>query len=264
MQQPQQIIAIPTYNRRGLVEACLSCLGRVEDLCNWQVIIADDCSTDYDIAELAKTASFGCEIIRNEANLGCDRNTVALLRMCLERGAERILLLDSDMIVSADALLFAGRVFDRTDGILSLYNSVLHRPVEPVDDDLVRKQSIGGAATVWDARVLEDLIDSLETDHCWDWRICERAQEKDIRLIVARNSHAQHVGVGGTNNLNFGRLEYGIGFSVETMEQAAAIADAHERLMLAQSQYWDLTKPPKIVRWRNSIVKRLPKITAGG
>ncbi len=163
------------------------------------------------------------------------------------------------MIVSKDALIFSERVFGRTDGILSLYNSVLHVEVEKTDSDLVRKNSIGGAATVWDAMVLEEITEGLETETFWDWRVCDSAYEKNIRLFVARCSRAQHIGIGGTNSQRFGDLEYGVGFAVETIEQAAAIAEAHEKLMLSQRRYVERVKPSRPARWRMSIVKRLPQ-----
>ncbi len=66
MQTPRQIIAIPTFNRRAELTACLSCLGQAEGLGDWRVIVGDDCSTEYDIAELVKGVPFPCEIIGND------------------------------------------------------------------------------------------------------------------------------------------------------------------------------------------------------
>ncbi|WP_136660819.1 glycosyltransferase family A protein [Nitratireductor sp. XY-223] len=257
------IIAIPTYNRRAEVEACLDCLASVEGLDDWRVIIRDDCSTDYDIADLLKDRPFSATVLRSKSNGGCDRNTVLLLRACLAQNAGRVLLLDSDMIVSRDILRFADRVFANTDGVLSLYNSVLHDEGQIVDDDLVLKDSIGGAATLWDASVLGHMLEGLDGTRYWDWQFCDRARERNIRIFVVRKSRAQHIGIEGSHSVWFGQLDYGVGFRVDTAEQAAAIAIAHDKLMLSQSLY-ALSKKPLLQRWRRSIAKRLPKKRAAG
>ncbi|MDA4847152.1 glycosyltransferase family 2 protein [Hoeflea poritis] len=259
MSETGNIIAIPTFNRRTELEACLACLATADRLEDWPVVIGDDCSTDYDIADVVRHVPFAVTVLRNDTNLGCDGNTVSLLQTCLWNNARRVFLLDSDMIVSSDALSFAERNFGRTDGVLSLYNSVLHGEAEIVDGELVRKNSVGGAATVWDASVLKDMLEGLDGPHCWDWRVCDLAFEKGIALLVARQSRAQHIGIDGTNSLRFGELEYGAGFRIETREHAQAIAVAHEKLMLSQGIYRPPFKPSLLERWRRSIVKRLPK-----
>ncbi len=259
MPETDQIIAIPTFNRRVEVAACLTCLAAAEGLEKWRVVLRDDCSTEYDIADLLGNVPFAVTVLRNETNLGCDGNTVALLKHCIEQNAQRVLLLDSDMIVSSDALAFADKNLARTDGVLSLYNSVLHLEAEVVDAALVRKKSIGGAATVWDATLLKEMLESLDGPDCWDWRFCDRAHAEQIRLFVARESRAQHIGVEGTNSLRFGELEFGAGFHIETMEQANAIAVAYEKLMLSQEYFRPKKKRSMLARWRRSIIKRLPK-----
>ena len=264
MSEKGNIIAIPTYNRRAELEACLACLAAAEGLDDWRIVIGDDCSTDYDIAEVVRHTPLAVTVLRNKANLGCDGNSVLLLEACLRKNARRVLLLDSDMIVSSDALSFAERTFARSDGVLSLYNSVLHVEAEAVDSELVRKNSIGGAATVWDASVLKDMLGGLDGPACWDWRICDMAREKNIRLCVAWESRAQHIGINGSNSLHFGQLEYGARFRIETRVQAEAIAGAHEKLMLSQDIYRPRLRPSMLQRWRRSIAKRLPKKRAAG
>jgi glycosyltransferase involved in cell wall biosynthesis len=262
MSNRAQTVAITTYNREAELTACLACLGSANRLEDWSVVIRDDASTDYDIAGIVAGLSFPCAATRNPINLGIDANNVALLKACLAEGAERILLLDSDMIVSADALEFVEAVFDRTDGILSLYNSVLHHEAEAIDADLVRKETIGGAATVWDAGVLGRILERLDGSDLWDWQMSAIVRDLGIKLCVARQSRAQHIGINGINSLRFGELEFGSGFVVETADQAHALAAAYATLMGSQEVFRNgrsryAPKPPRHKRWWRSISKRV-------
>ncbi len=259
----RQTIAITTYNRKADLQSCLACLATAQDLDRWSIHIRDDASTEYDIGKVVAEAGISAEINRNSKNTGCDTNNVDLLRACLDAGAKRVFLLDSDMIVTADVLEFIDCTFARTDGVLSVYNSVLH-PVGPeIDDDLIVKNSIGGAATVWDARLLRTILDRMDGPDLWDWQMCDIVSDMNIRLCVARLSRAQHVGMDGINSLRFGELDYGTGFILQTKRQSMALARALDTLMCNQQRYLhgpirNQIKPPQIIRWKNSMAKRLP------
>ena len=257
-----QTIAITTFNRRVELESCLACLALAHGLPAWTIRICDDASSEYDIAEVVAHSGLPATVSRNPRNLGCDYNTVDLLKSCLSSGADRVFVLDSDMIVMTDIFRFIDRVFDRTDGVLSVYNSVLHPVAGDIDNDLVRKNSIGGGATVWDAGVLCDFMTRLDDPRSWDWRMCDFAAESGVRLCVARHSRAQHVGIGGVNNVCFGELEYGIGFEPQHSRHTAAMAMALDVLMQDQLLYLHgprrTKRKSRMQRWAGGIAKRLP------
>ncbi len=258
-----QTIAISTFNRKPELQSCLACLAEARGLDGWAIRIHDDASDDYDIGDIVASSGLAAFVSRNRENLGCDANNVDLLRTCLDAGAQRIFVLDSDLIVASDVLEFIDRNFDRTDGVLSVYNSVLH-PVEAIfDGDLLIKNSVGGAATVWDAGLLRSALDRLDGPDCWDWRICDTIAEMKLRIFVASNSRAQHIGISGTNNMRFGELEYGIGFMPENPRHTAALARTLDILLTSQPTYLQgaarLIKKPRLARWADSVAKRLPK-----
>lgn len=260
MPELNQIIAITTYNRKVALLSCLNCLAEATGLAKWKVILSDDCSTDYDIHEIAATLPFDCTVLRSTQQLGASGNSVSLLKTCLERGADRIFMLDSDMIVSKDVLAFIEQHFPQTGGVLSVYNSVLHTESSALNDELVLKSSVGGAATIWDSHLLSELLSQFDSDAEWDWQLCKLLASHQIQFSVARNSRAQHLGIGGTNNNRFGSIDYGLGFKIDTHTQALALANAHQSLMSSQSQYMKPPKPPKrkgIKRLIHSLKKRL-------
>lgn len=253
----KQIIAIPTYNRLQELTACLDCLSSADGLEDWQIIICDDHSTDYDITTLVKGFPIVCTVVRNQENLGCDANNVALMELCLSKNAQRIFILDSDMIVSPKILSFINTTFDRTDGVLGTYNSNLHAEASIVDDELMTKASVGGTATVWDATLLRNILNSFDGVATWDWQACAYMKAQNKHFYVARNSLAQHLGNNGINNGSFGQLDYGLNFQIENSAQAFALAHAHQHLMLTQNKY---TPPiPKSAKRTLGPIQRLKK-----
>lgn len=252
-----QIIAISTYNRKAEVVACLECLEAARGIENWRVIIHDDASSDFDIAAITSHLPFECSVFRNPVNLGGDENNVTMLKACVDQGASRIFLLDSDMIVSTDVFEFIENVFERTQGVLSVYNSILHAEASMIDADLVAKQSIGAAATIWDANLLHTVLDKLDGFQIFDWQFCRILDQQKVQLCVAKQSRAQHIGINGDHTAEFGQLEYGIGFSVETAEQARALAMAHANLMLSQNVR-PLSSPDAQVPGSNKSADKFP------
>jgi glycosyltransferase involved in cell wall biosynthesis len=254
-------IAIPTYNRKAELQSCLASLAMVRGLGDWRIAFADDASPDYQIGELVSDAGLSATVFENPHNLGGNRNIVALLQSCLDRGADPILLLDSDMIAATDMLEFAGRTLAKTDGVLSLYNSVLHAASDSLDDDLLVKATIGGAATLWDAQLLQTVLAGLRGQEDWDWEMCRVVAGLGRRLCVARRSRAQHIGIIGTNNCKFGELEFGIGFTPEHNHHHMALNRTLDMLLLDQNLFRygpsRMKRPRKLARWKNNILKSL-------
>ena len=233
------IIAIPTFNRVRHLVACLASLRRASGLERYRIFIRDDASREFGVNEIARLVPEAESIERNSVNLGPDANQILLFRDCIEAGARRILVLDSDMIVSPSILEFTERTFERTDGFLGLYNSTLHKERQEVDRALIAKWRAGGTATCWQVDLMRRVIDRCEGNlkTTWDWIANAKLRETETRILVSRRSYAQHLGIVGTNNGSFGNIDYGRGFVIETEEQARFMAETFDHLMSRQSQF---------------------------
>lgn len=249
------IIAIPTFNRVRHLVACLASLRRASGLERYRIFIRDDASREFGVNEIARLLPEAESIERNSVNLGADANQFLLFRDCFEAGARRILVLDSDMIVSPSILEFTERTFERTDGFLGLYNSTLHKPRQEVDRALIEKWSAGGTATCWQVDLMRRVIDHCEGNlkTTWDWAANAKLQEMETRILVSRRSYAQHLGIAGTNNGSFGNIDYGLGFVIETAEQARIMAETFDHLMSRQSQF---AVPKRSTRRRPRFLRR--------
>ena len=79
------IAAMPAYNEeRSITRMVLGCQKYVD-----RVVVVDDGSTD---ATTDRAASAGAHVIRHEWNAGYG----AALRTCIEMGADRMVIIDSD------------------------------------------------------------------------------------------------------------------------------------------------------------------------
>lgn len=261
MQDDQRdIIAIPTFNRIRHLVACLKCLREAYGLDRYRIFIRDDASSEFGVGEIARLIPEATDIQRNAVNLGPDANQMALFKDCLAAGAQRILVLDSDMLVSPSILEFMDGAFERTDGFLGLYNSVLHKKLRDLDPELIEKTSFGGAATLWQSALLQRVVDRYGSKPAdtWDWTANAELAETGTRLIVSRRSYAQHLGIVGANNGIFGRIEYGLGFVIETEEQTRFMAETFDDLMSRQGDFaWQgrKTKQRYVDRFLGSLKK---------
>jgi len=250
----RDIIAIPTFNRIRHLVACLRSLREAGGLEQYRIFIRDDASSEFGVGEIAQLLPEATSIRRNAANLGPDGNQILLFKDCIDAGARRILVLDSDMLVSPSLLDFMGHAFERTDGFLGLYNSVLHKELRDLDSELIEKRSFGGAATCWQSTLLRGVIDRYERKAAktWDWVANAELAETGRRIIVSRRSYAQHMGIAGANNGVFGKIEYGLGFVVETEEQMRFMAETFDKLMSNQHQFTSQVRKTKPRAWYRS------------
>jgi hypothetical protein len=168
-----------------------------------------------------------------------------------------VIVLDSVLILSPAALEFATGAIGRTDGVVSLYNSLAHEELCDIDAELVEKRSFGGAGTFWDARLLERFIaDIRESPWGWDWQAVAFLEANRLRIIASRRSYAQHLGISGANNRWFGKIDYGRGFVIETANQARFMAASFDTLMTRQKEF----RPPRPAKGKASRLFKSIKI----
>ena len=223
----QDIIAISSFNRRSFFVACMKCLTEVRGHSDWRVIVHDDASTEYDVHDLLGDYYPHAEAIRHERTLGCDKNNVQLLKAACGSGAKRVLMLDSDLILATDALEFADRVFSRTDGVLSLFNSNLHKVDDEFCPELVTKSTIGSAGVLWEVDFLKGLLAELDDAAHFDWKLSDAVRARGKKICVAKESRVQHIGIVGEHSNGLKGYDWGVGFRVETVAQGRAIAMIH-------------------------------------
>lgn len=101
MPQPLLTLAIPTYNRKGFLEACLdSVLPQVARAGERvELLISDNCSSDDTQALVERHLAAGAPIryVRNTENIGADRNFAQCLS--LASGTYFLLLGDDDLLL---------------------------------------------------------------------------------------------------------------------------------------------------------------------
>jgi hypothetical protein len=206
-------IGIPTYNRRGLVEACGVSLCSAVGVHDAEIIVIDDCSSEFDIEFLRGVFPKGASIARRETNSGgADYALYKMLKTLLETGADILIVLDSDMIVSRDFIDRAVALLPKTDGLLSLYNSHKHLGVHACES-LMLKNSIGAAGSAWSKELLSELIANVPFETYYDWAFSRYIVKTGKRIMSVRNSCVQHTGLSeGQHAASFLQTDFGIGF----------------------------------------------------
>jgi len=223
-------IGIPTYNRRKLLELMASSLYESDISIPHNIRIYDDCSTEYGIEELRKIFPTAASIKINEVNLKADKNTYQMYHDFLSTSDQLLFNADSDLVFSKDWLNTTLRLFEKTNGILSVFNANTHESYKTIDDELCLKKTIGAAGTLFHRdRISEFLsnIDSPDTLKEIDWRFSEYFANFGIPIFCVKNSLVQHIGYVGQNSKYY--FDFGRNFKVETGNQGQIINDILEK-----------------------------------
>jgi dTDP-4-dehydrorhamnose reductase len=113
---------VVTWNRRALLEQCLACLMMQTRRCDG-VIVVDNASDDGTAEMLADAWSDKVTVVRMSANTGGAGGFHAGMRMAIARGAQRIWLMDDDVLAAPEALaaLLDAEAVLAADGIASAF-----------------------------------------------------------------------------------------------------------------------------------------------
>jgi hypothetical protein len=216
-------LAVATYNRRPILEKMVKSLYLSDIGDNVNIRIYDDASTDYDENFLRKTFPDSKTIIRNPVNLGPGKNMHMIFTDFIAHGDEILVLTDSDLIFNREWLAVVERIIDLTDGVMSLYNSILHTDTldrfQIGNVNMLNKKSVGGAGAVFKKNIINKILNELPPSNTYDWDWSGYLVSSNIRLMVTERSYVQHIGIIGFNNGNYfggehsGSLcDYGINF----------------------------------------------------
>jgi hypothetical protein len=216
-------LAIATHNRKHILEKMIKSLYMTDIANNINIRIYDDASTDFDEDYLKKAFPDSKSFIRNPVNLGPSKNMHKIFTDFLAYDDDLLILTDSDLIFNREWLDVVERIIDHTDGMMSLYNSVLHTGIQNTlqieNVNMLNKRTIGGAGTVFKKDVVRKIVSELPPSNTYDWDWSEYLVKSGVRLLVTERSYVQHIGLVGFNSGNYfggdrsGSLcDYGINF----------------------------------------------------
>ena len=213
------LVAIPTFNRRELIALTARYLGRIAfDPGRFSFVISDDCSTEYGLSALeeAYAALPNAKFMKTSRQSGAIVHTWVLLRYFLTTGFDKVLVLDSDLVLHESCL----RYCDDFDGELvsSLYNSCFHEVAEQ-HDGYCTKADIGWAGALVARSVVQELFETGARPFD-DWALCELARKKGLTIKVAAPSAIEHIGVAGANNVIPEFFDHSLDFPRDSIDQA--------------------------------------------
>lgn len=209
------IIGITTWNRKKTLQLSVKSLQHAE-LAGCEVRIYDDASDEYDISFLKKVMP-GARVRRNKRRLGADGNMINMYEDFVKSDGDLLINADADLLYRADFVSEAVRLLEQTDGVLSLFNTANHI-VKAECGELVEKYDIGAAGTVFRRDVLVGALDKIKSAlnerEQADWTWSRVLRESGCRIMVAKASLVQHIGLRGvwSSGQSF---DYGEGFIVD-------------------------------------------------
>lgn len=232
-------LGITTHNRIGTLKRMIESLyaSNLKDI-DYTIRIFDDCSEQYGTEELQQMFPEEVVVHRHGWNHGADYNMGFMYRSFLETDDEILFNCDSDLIFSRNWLQKGLALIEKTEGILSLFNSSSHETAAEIGDELCIKNSVGNAGTLMrrDAvRLICDNISEEESYLALDVNWSNLFHAKGIKLYATKESLVQHTGIYGFNSTK-SSFDYGKGFTVDSIINGQTINDVLEEANAVQSK----------------------------
>ncbi|MDR6123327.1 glycosyltransferase involved in cell wall biosynthesis [Bacillus sp. SLBN-46] len=209
-------IGITTFNRKKYLVKHQQSLNLSQNIDSCNIRIFDDCSTELDIADLKSLFPNAVTIIQRDKNMGPDRNLRQMYLDFLTTQDDILVTMDSDLICRPDWLNFTEEHFNHTKGIMSLYNSRLHRPMKKLKINknvFLEKNHIGAAGSIMSREIINEIVKNLPPSDSFDWAWSNFLRSKGIPLLVSNESYFQHIGLQGFNCDGIKIVEYGLNFN---------------------------------------------------
>lgn len=219
-------IGITTYNRLDILKAMARSFYASKRNVPYAIRIYDDDSADYSVDTLWDIFPDATSIIRNNVRLGSDQNIASMYRDFLKHDEDVLFNADSDLIFNKEWLNLGMGLFEKTEGVLSLFNTSSHKTLA-IFDDICEKKDLGSAGTLISRENVEKIFNyrkKLDTGKLFDWQWSNIFRENGIKLYASRNSLVQHIGISGYNSF-WGNVDYGTGFKVSSVEDGQVIND---------------------------------------
>ena len=173
-------------------------------------------SDEYGIDDVHQWFSFA-EIHSIEAKSPDDACRNSFEHFFHHHSHEVVINLDSDALLHPSWFSFLEKNLDKSDGVLSLYNSAAPYHVSFACDELTcQKNTTGALGIVITRHVLADVLDKVEGGIDFDWRFCKFFQDTNRKIIVPANSlifHYGRVGAHGDSSMNHVEQAFRFNFS---------------------------------------------------
>lgn len=231
------LVAISVHERGALVRHCFATAAEMELPAGSEIVVFDDASQTFDVPALIAETGLACTYVRMDQTVGVTRMVRLIWERLLESKHSHLLFLDSDMVPNRDAVSVGVRLSQRFSGLISLYNSIAH-PGDAMDDELLRKDTVGNAATFWSRELVTLAVETVST-RPWgiDFAYCDAFRVRGVPIAATVQSRVQHIGIFGLHNHEFGALEHGLGFVPDSLTQWGAIGYVYNELMTRQRDF---------------------------
>ncbi|MCR5187849.1 MAG: glycosyltransferase [Treponema sp.] len=220
-------IGVTTYNRKSILEKMAKSL-YLSDLsvAEVHVRVYDDCSKEFDQAYLEDLFP-GASVKVNKTNLKADLNTYNMYKDFLESDDEYFFNGDADLIFRKDWLSFCLDNIEKTQGVMSIFNTQTHSAVsESKDSTFVIKSDIGAAGTFFKRERIEGIVKALSAlgKNKIDWGFSQYFLNFNVAIYCSKESYVQHIGLNGQNS-SLNAIDYADNFKIDSVENGQIVND---------------------------------------
>ncbi len=255
------VLGITTYNRSSILEKSIISLRNSNLPDNCVIRVYDDYSKEFSADDLKKLIPEVALINVQKSNVGSDCNIWTMYNNFVKtyQSGDILINCDSDLIYSENWIQNALPLFDKTDGVMSVFNSPTHGIEGSDQGELIEKKDIGSAGTVFSWEVLNKIIEKFnEPFHgSFDYAWCRYLRENGIRILCTKKSLVQHIGIVGYNS-DLSKFDYGMEFDVSTLKNGQVINDILEDISKNQvdikRRFWYALFPFERVKSGEKIV----------
>ncbi len=266
-------IGVTTYNRPDYVKKMGQSLYASRGLARCHIRVYDDCSSEFAIEDLRNFFPGAKEITRRERNLGSDQNIRQMFVDFLRTGDDLLVAADSDLLFRPDWIDFVLENFQYSDGMLGLYNSILHLPGKEVlinGKEFIEKRHTGSAGVVMSKEIVRKIVENIPPMGGYDWAWSKYLRKSGVRLLVSKQSYVQHIGLHGYNCDGFKTTEFGLYFYPGNATNEQFLIEFFQEFIIGVSQLvreetLDIklgkvtVSPVKVLKRTRKSIKRLLK-----
>ena len=197
-----KVVTMTAYNRPEFLSQVVTSIMEARNASDYRYVISVDASDKFDANIKALDKLYLCkEIIVNEPKLGCSSNTGHALRRGFNRGADFVIHIEDDCIISPDFFLYmewANKTFAQSAHVD--YVSGWQRTVAGALNDVVFRNHF----TPWGFGTWRRVFEQVwpEWDHGyvhngWDWNL-RRLLNHNLEVYPAI-SRVQNIGTYGVH-----------------------------------------------------------------
>ena len=235
MKKSDFYVGVPIFNRMALLQLLIpnweraGLLTKSEGGC--QFCLFDDASTEFSGEVIQQLFKPYCNVTyyRNPINLKADKNLYTIFTNFLQSDKKALFISDSDLLISPRMMDFVCTHFEKTDGVLTVFNTINSHPaIAIVDNCFVLKEHVGAAGCIISRQRVEQFLKKfshIQMVEGIDWQFSAYFNEEGIKILSTLNSFAQHLGFSGQNSSSLSG-DYGANFVIEDPKDGQILNDA--------------------------------------